>query len=488
METCLDVLWELLRLPVSELRKEQVGKKITKDMLAKRYDMAEKSNNLIVDIFSELEEIFSFGKKKINMPAHVAVFQKALQEFTEKSVNGVVEGAKEAKRLTEECGLCAVCKGCSNKFYDDVIQENMQERSLPRTLENYFSRPTQMYYYQQSMRDTNERFSVQNRFLCLKGFSSSTPTTYSAAFDSECVGGGLYVNYKGLGIVIDPGIGFVKSMHMNGIYINDIDVVIITHSHLDHNADAKTISSLVYDLNSYNQRKNKIVKDVFELSNNKEHTITWIVDGISKQELRHNIKNVKDLKTFLGRKKQLIEGNKGIKMSAISTKHIKDNVETYGIRLFADYGDELSIGYTSDTAFFQELETFYSGSDILVFNVSDIYRKDVKGIQDKRSHLGYNGSVKLLKATEPRLAIASEFCCTNGDFRMGFMSTLAEELQGKCNVVIGEIGLNVHIPKMEVECSFCGKGTKMGDIRIIAPRKEYGKIQYSCGQCARSVL
>ena len=40
-------------------------------------------------------------------------------------------------------------------------------------------------------------------------------------------------------------------MHKNGIYINDIDIVIITHDHLDHNADAKVISSLLYDLNNY---------------------------------------------------------------------------------------------------------------------------------------------------------------------------------------------------------------------------------------------
>ena len=125
-----------------------------------------------------------------------------------------------------------------------------------------------------------------------------------------------------------------------------------------------------------------------------------------------------------------------------------------------------------------------------MFNVSDIYKKDVKGIQDKHSHLGYNGSVKLLKTALPRLAIASEFCCTNGDFRMGFISTISSEITKNysLDIIPGEIGLKILMPKLNVECSVCKKFMNRHRCKILAPDKEYGKIRYICGHCARDVL
>lgn len=488
METCLGDLWELLRTSVSGIVEKRNDTSAKKEILAKKCDAAEKANAIIEKFFSDLEECFGMENKLIEKPEHVTIFQQSLEEFCDKSVNGVKEGAKLAKKVSEKCGLCAVCMGCSHKFYDSIIGEKTEEKSLPFELENYFLMPAQMHYYQQSMYGASEHFRLENQLLCLKGFSSSTPTIHSIAFNAECAGGGLYLNYKGLGIVIDPGIGFVNSMHKNGIYINNINVVIITHDHLDHNADAKVISSLLYDLNNYNQRKSKIVKEVFELGNAKEHTITWIVDEGTKVALEKNVNNIKSLGDFVGRKKQIVEGNKDIKMSAIRTKHIKDSDESFGIQLFMNYETLLTVGYTSDTAFFPELPLFYSKSDILIFNVSDIYKKDVKGIQDKHSHLGYNGSIKLLKEVKPKLAVASEFCCTNGDFRMAFMNTLSEELSDKSNIILGEIGLNIAIPLMEIECSFCKKMAELKSIKIVAPRKEYGKIQYACGHCAKNMV
>jgi len=59
------------------------------------------------------------------------------------------------------------------------------------------------------------------------------------------VGGGYYIWHKGTGIAIDPGHGFVDSLHRyHGITVHHIDVVIITHDHMDHHADLETIITL----------------------------------------------------------------------------------------------------------------------------------------------------------------------------------------------------------------------------------------------------
>ena len=488
METCLEDLWELIRDPISKIIEKKDDLSAKSETLAEKCDAAEKTGRLIKEFFYDLEECFGEKRKIIKIPEHVVIFNQSLEEFCDKSVNGVQEGAKLAKKIADKCGLCAVCMKCSHKFYDSIIGQSMEEKSLPFELENYFLMPAQMYYYKQSMYGASEHFYLKNRLLCLKGFSSSTPTIHSIAFDAECTGGGLYLNYQGVGIAIDPGLGFVNSMHKNGIYINDIDIVIITHDHLDHNADAKIISSLLYDLNNYNQRKSKIVKEVFELEKTKKHTITWIVDKGTRVALEKNVTCIKSLGDFVDGKSQIIEENKNIEMVAIRTKHIKDSNESFGIQLHMNYGKMLTVGYTSDTAFFPELTSFFNKLDILIFNVSDIYKKDVKGIQDKHSHLGYNGSIKLLKQVKPKLAIASEFCCTNGDFRMAFVNTLSEELDGISNIILGEIGLNISIPEIEIECSFCRRMAKLSSVKIVAPKKEYGKILYACGHCAKNMV
>ena len=141
-------------------------------------------------------------------------------------------------------------------------------------------------------------------------------------------------------------------------------------------------------------------------------------------------------------------------MSAIKTKHIKDSEESYGIKFFAQYEKECIISYTSDIAYFEELARFFAEQDILVFNVSDIYKKDVKGIKSKSSHLGYNGSIELLKNTNYRIGIASEFCCTNGDFRINFIKTVKRELEKEKHSCIlpGEMGFNISLPTLQSEC------------------------------------
>lgn len=492
METCLESLWELLRTPLSELVAEQKyqSEEAKKLGLQRKYELASESQNIIKIYFNELYDCLGKQKKTISIPEHLSIFYNTLGCFYEKSIAGVIEGADKAKEASVQCKLCAVCMECSQKFYNSVINHKIEEKKLPFELENYFTMPAQMYYYQQSMENFQNLSHLKDKFLCLKGFSSSTPTIYSGAFDSECTGGGLYLNYAGIGIVIDPGLGFVNSMHKQGIYINNIDVVIITHDHVDHNADAKVIASLLYDLNSYNGRKGKIVKEIFELETPKEHEITWIVDNASKSVLRKSVKKIKSLGEYVGSKKQLISGNKDIKLSAIRTKHIKDSDESYGIRLFLNYERILSIGYTSDTAYTLELSDFFAKSDVLVFNVSDIYKKDVKGIQDKHSHLGYNGSVKLLKVAMPQLAVASEFCCTNGDFRMGFINTISSEMSSVTDIDIipGEIGLGISLPELDIKCSVCKKYVDRNNCKVLAPEKEYGKIRYVCRHCIVDVI
>jgi len=50
-------------------------------------------------------------------------------------------------------------------------------------------------------------------------------------------------------IVIDPGYNFLRNFRSEGFHVEDIDTIIVTHSHLDHCAELLPIMDLIYQFN-----------------------------------------------------------------------------------------------------------------------------------------------------------------------------------------------------------------------------------------------
>ena len=44
--------------------------------------------------------------------------------------------------------------------------------------------------------------------------------------------------------MVDPGINFMENMHFTVLNINDINAVLVTHDHIDHNGDLPAIDDL----------------------------------------------------------------------------------------------------------------------------------------------------------------------------------------------------------------------------------------------------
>ena len=84
-----------------------------------------------------------------------------------------------------------------------------------------------------------------------------------------------------------------------------------------------------------------------------------------------------------------------------------------------------------------------------------------------------------------QLAIASEFCCSNGDYRMKLVKKLREqaELNKQRYVIAGEVGMKVLLDKMQVVCSHCKCAESLNNVVMIAPQHEFGRIEYICNQC-----
>ncbi len=357
-----------------------------------------------------------------------------------------------------------------------------EKRYVPEYLKNYFADSSQFEDYYEYEKSIKLRRKIEDSFICLKGFSSSTPIVNSATTRQEVYGGGLYFRYKNHGVVIDPGIGFLSLMHHNGIFIDDVDVVIVTHNHIDHNCDVAALSALEYDYNRYRNQDREFINKFLDGEFNDEHSITWYLDRGTLDATKSILSQaqVRDLEDSFVKSVILFDG---VELRAIHTKHIRDNDYTYGIKLvFQDNDQKVVWGYTSDTAYFEDLDNFYKDTNVLIMNVSDVYVSDVEGTRRKKSHLGFEGCLNLIKNVKPQAALVSEFCCTNGDYRFEITKALKDFSDIK-SIYPADPGLKMSILGDKMSCSFCKKSSDISGIITIRPKKEFGNIYYICGNC-----
>lgn len=108
-------------------------------------------------------------------------------------------------------------------------------------------------------------------FLCLRRWNSITPA------EGMSIGGGYFIyrtNSAGnvdLGIAIDPGFDFIRNLFKMGFSLYDIDIVLISHIHLDHIRDFESIVHLLHEI--------------------KEKQITIFISSAAYDRLKHIITN-----------------------------------------------------------------------------------------------------------------------------------------------------------------------------------------------------
>ncbi len=348
----------------------------------------------------------------------------------------------------------------------------------------FLSKETQIHYYQDLERNIKFKRNIENQFICMKGFSSSTPLFHSVAFDEFSFGGGLYFRWNGKGVVVDPGIGFLSLMHKHNIFLADVDIVIVTHSHLDHNQDVRSIASLQYDLVNQRKRTNKFFSSFFTVeSRDSAYHIEWYLDETTAEMMKGQIENVHPLGDMCDGKTHDISSALDIGMRVFTTKHCDFS---YGIKLFFKQKNrEFVWGYTSDTGYFDGLSDNLEGCDALVLNISEVDSAEYNREQFKENHLGFNGCVSLLEKNHPKLTVISEFACMRGDNRHLIVKNIVRysDEQMKLRILPAEIGLTIDISGEMMKCSICGEVVSIKEIYSIRSEKDYWKIRYVCKDC-----
>jgi phosphoribosyl 1,2-cyclic phosphodiesterase len=200
--------------------------------------------------------------------------------------------------------------------------------------------------------------------------------------------GGIWLTLDDTEILIDPGPGSLVRCISSKPNLNprDLDGIIITHRHIDHSND---VNVMIEAMTNGGFKKKGIVFAPSDALNEDPVILKYIRDHVDKIEILKE-KGIYSL------------GN--ISFST-PVKHIH-GVETYGLNI---NGKDFSISIITDTEYFENLESYYTG-DILIINVvlyENLY-KEKRGIQ----HLSLKDVEKILSVNKPKVGILTHFGMT----------------------------------------------------------------------------
>lgn len=197
--------------------------------------------------------------------------------------------------------------------------------------------------------------------------------------------GGVWIRYKSTNIIVDPGPGSLVRCRLSKPKLNpsNLDGIILTHKHLDHSGDVNVMIEAMTDGGFSQRGKLFIPEDAL----GKEGTILSYLKGF--------VKEIVILKKG---------GNFSVGDIYFSTplKNIHP-VLTYGVKF--SLGDKI-VSLISDTAYFDEIVSAYSGVDILILNVV-FYQK-----RGDYQHLCLDEAIDIVKKAKPKQAIFTHFGMT----------------------------------------------------------------------------
>ena len=321
-----------------------------------------------------------------------------------------------------------------------------------------------------------------NILSILRGWSSAV--TLLEGSERRWRGGGYFLKWRGYGIVIDPGFDFLRNFHDAGYHGREIQLVIVSHNHPDHNSDVKAIDDLRYELFKRLAEPDK--------SGFQPYVLIWDQDthGATKfgfEKAKHQHEPVL-LPSGFPQPINLLEHAAKIPVRVTPVKVNHGSGAPHAMGMVVELLDKkgkpaVRIGYTSDTAYFEDLHNHLAGCDILIAHIS---QPSIEELQDatklKNVHLGYRGTAKLLKECQPKLALIGEFWAGFTDLRISLVKGLRQR-SGVQTVLPAGLAMHIRLPSLEIECTECKKPTPFSEIKFAPPTDNFGSLAYLCPAC-----
>ncbi len=329
----------------------------------------------------------------------------------------------------------------------------------------------------------------------LRGFSSSVPVVGDATRE-EVRGGGYMLKWRGKALVIDPGFDFLRNFHARPFNVCEIDAVIVTHNHTDHNFDMRAIDDLRYELGRRGGTPEEREQWKYHLLVD-EDSIPLLPErsesGYQPRMPKHfDTDRLRDYRAECHDLRELRCNPLPFCVKYFKTIHTSDVPRSIGLRVecFDEGGKDaaLIVGYSSDTEYSDDLctELCLGGCNILIAHIS---QPDPDEFADptflKKKHLGYRGVQKLIDRCKPRLTLVGEFWAGLADLRID----LTKGLRALCEtdaILPCDINLMIN-PKdrdnLKIWCTNCDVEYPIGEITVTSPPTPFGRLGYLCKNC-----
>jgi phosphoribosyl 1,2-cyclic phosphodiesterase len=200
--------------------------------------------------------------------------------------------------------------------------------------------------------------------------------------------GGFRIN-GGLNIYVDPGPGAAAYSSQLGQSLENLDILIISHNHLDHMGDAEVLAEA---MNGFGfEKKGMLIASDACINGPKGDKTDRAMDS-------YHMKMFKEI--IIGRpgeKKTVKKNGKSFTIEFTPTKH--DDETGFG---FVIRADNAAIGYTSDTEHIKGLESHFMGVDVLILNAIKMRHRDSL----YKGHMAvFPDAESIIKAVRPDLSV-----------------------------------------------------------------------------------
>ena len=231
--------------------------------------------------------------------------------------------------------------------------------------------------------------------------------------------GGLLFRGCGRTMVIDPGDNSLSFLVESGFDPYDVTDVLASHAHNDHVGDLSALISAAINLGLAETTDRHILASpsLVDYSNPTATSTGFMLPAYAWQGQVHALFwKPENMRRFDG---TAISSEPAVTISdsvcVSATKAVHSDIQVTGFLIDTPLG---RIGYTSDTEYFPELNTWYPDVQVLWMNINTLALNSVDDadlmpqhdLQEPiANHLGYLGVCSLIEEVRPRTAIISHF-------------------------------------------------------------------------------
>ena len=370
----------------------------------------------------------------------------------------------------------------SSELLEEELGLSIFNISLPQSIQSHLKyQQHQLSLYTE--RSYTATFPIEDFVHTLQGWDSTLLDTIPNSLSTSqflkkhsLTQGGVFIRWKGKGIVINPGPNFLNNFHEAGYFVNAIDYVIVTRSEPCYYEDLDAIHSLNY-------QRNTLAESL--------HVISYYLNPSAYRELSSKLhprfkeerNTVNCLEVFYHSPElETIQLSDEHKFSYFANQKDESDCQI-GLRFELSDGDYTQIvSYLSGLPWNSIFTSHLRESALVIGAFENTHLDDVNKVKFNTDSLGFNGSSTLIEELSPKLFITCEFSGKEGDIRMDVAKKLREEIayskQGSTNVLPADKTLLLNLRNLQVRCSINKNFVSSGQIQVVKAQKHFSSLQF----------